>query len=438
MASFMGRINYSFKDKYLLTASARYDGSSRLAPGHKWVMFPSAAVAWRINEEGFMKGNTTFSNLKLRAGYGITGNSAIDPYKTAGNLGFARYNYGGTNAMAFYQNEMPNPDLKWEMTKQWNAGIDFAILKGRISGVVDLYLQNTSDLLMDRQLPQVSGFNSVVYNIGKTRNKGIEVTINSQNIQKTNFTWSTDFIFAKNKEEIVELYGGKNDDTGNKWFIGQPLSVYYDYKAVGIWQLGQEADAAKFGATVVPGTIHIQDTNLDGKITAADQVIVGTTRPKFTASMTNYFTVKNFDFNFFLNASYGNMLQFDRGLSFNGRYNSLKVNYWAVTAYDAAGKPTASNGSNEAPQPNNGIENPAYRSALNYFDASFLRLSSVSLGYTLPKSIVSKAKISKLRFYTTVQNAFCITKYPGTDPESGQDFNVPMPRTVMFGVNMSF
>jgi hypothetical protein len=303
--------------------------------------------------------------------------------------------------------------------------------------VIDVYLQNTSDLLMDRQLPQVSGFNSVVYNIGKTRNKGIEVTINSQNIQKTNFTWSTDFIFAKNKEEIVELYGGKNDDTGNRWFIGQPLSVYYDYKALGIWQLGQEAEAATFGATVVPGTIHIQDSNLDGKITAADMQIIGSTRPKFTASMTNYFTFKDFDFNFFLNASYGNMLQFDRGLSFNGRYNSLKVDYWRVTEYDAAGKAIASNNSNEAPRPNNGIENPAYRSSLNFFDASFLRLSNISLGYTLPKSIVSKAKITKLRIYTTVQNAFCITKYPGTDPESGQDFNVPMPRTIMFGVNMS-
>ncbi len=437
LASFMGRINYSYKDRYLLTASARYDGSSRLSSGNKWVMFPSAALAWRINEEGFMKGTSTFSNLKLRVGYGITGNSAIDPYKTLGNLGYARYNYGSTNAMAFYQNEMPNPDLKWEKTKQWNAGLDFGILKGRISGVVDVYLQNTSDLLMNRQLPQVSGFNSVVYNIGKTRNKGIEVTINTQNIQKTNFTWSTDFIFAKNKEEIVELYGGKNDDTGNGWFIGQPLQVYYDYKSLGIWQLGQEAEAAKFGSAFIPGTIHIADTNNDGKITAADRQILGTTRPKFTASMTNYFTYKNFDFNFFLNASYGNMLQFDRNMSFNGRYNSLKVNYWAVTEYDAAGKATASNGSNDAPRPNNGVENPAYRSALNFFDASFLRLSSVSLGYNIPKSIVNRAKISKLRLYMTVQNAFCITKYPGTDPESGQDFNNPMPRTIMFGINMS-
>ena len=437
LASFMGRFNYSYKDKYLLTASARYDGSSRLAPGNKWVMFPSAALAWRINEEGFMKNTNIFSNLKLRTGFGITGNSAIDPYKTAGNLGFARYNFGTTNMMAFYQNEMPNPGLKWEKTKQYNAGVDFGILKGRINGVIDLYLQNTSDLLMDRQVPEASGFPSVVYNVGKTRNKGIEVTINTQNIQGKDFTWSTDFIFAKNKEEIVELYGGKNDDTGNGWFIGQPLSVYYDYKSLGIWQLGQEAEAAKFGSAFVPGTIHVQDTDTDGKITAADRVIVGSTRPKFTASMTNYFTYKNFDLNFFFNASYGNMLKFDRSLSFNGRYNCLKVNYWAVTSYDANGVALTSNGSNDAPRPNNGIENPAYRSSLDYFNASFLRLSNATLGYNLPKSILTKMKISKFRLYSTVQNAFCITKYPGTDPESGQDFNAPMPRTIMFGINMS-
>ncbi len=437
LASFMGRFNYSYKDKYLLTASARYDGASRLAPGMKWVMFPSAALAWRINEESFMKNTNIFSNLKLRAGFGITGNSAIDPYKTAGNLGYARYNFGTTNMMAFYQNEMPNPDLKWEKTKQYNAGLDFGILKGRINGVIDVYLQNTSDLLMDRQLPQVAGFNSVVYNIGKTRNKGIEITINSQNIQKTNFTWSTDFILARNKEEIVELYGGKNDDIGNKWFIGQPLQVYYDYKSLGIWQLGEEAEMAKYGTQFKAGMIKVADTNGDYKITAADQQIIGSTRPKFTASMSNYFTYKGFDLNFFINASYGNMLQFDRNMSFNGRYNSLKVNYWRVTEYDANGVAVASNGSNEAPRPNNGIENPNYRSSLNYFNASFLRLSNATLGYNLPKSVLTKMKISKFRLYTTVQNAFCITKYPGTDPESGENFNAPMPRKFMFGINMS-
>jgi TonB-linked SusC/RagA family outer membrane protein len=437
LASFMGRINYSYLDKYLLTASARYDGSSRLAPGNKWVMFPSAALAWRISEEDFMKSSSTFSNLKLRAGYGLTGNSAIDPYKTAGNLAYARYNFGTTNMMAFYQNEMPNSDLKWEKTQQWNAGLDFGLLKGKISGVLDVYLQNTSDLLMDRQLPQASGFNSVVYNIGKTRNKGIELTINTQNIQKNDFTWSTDFIFARNKEEIVELYGGKNDDTGNGWFIGQPLQVYYDYKSLGMWQLGEEAEMAKYGTQFKPGMIKVEDTVPDDKITAADRQIIGSTRPDFTASMTNYFTYKNFDFNFFLNASYGNMLQFDRNMSFNGRYNSLKVDYWRVTEYDASGAAIASNGSNEAPRPNNGVENPAYRSSLNYFDASFLRLSNATLGYNLPKSLLSRANISKLRFYSTIQNAFCITKYPGTDPESGENFNAPMPRTIIFGINLS-
>ncbi|MFZ5432128.1 MAG: SusC/RagA family TonB-linked outer membrane protein [Bacteroidota bacterium] len=437
LASFMGRLNYNYADKYLLTASARYDGSSRLAPGNKWVLFPSAALAWRLSEEGFMRGLTDLSNLKLRLGYGITGNTAIDPYKTAGNLAYARYNFGGNNVMAFYQNEMPNPDLSWEKTKQWNAGVDFGLFNNRISGVVDVYLQNTSDLLMDRQLPQVSGFNSVVYNIGKTRNKGIEITLNTENIRRGDFSWTTDFIFARNKEEIVELYGGKNDDVGNRWFIGQPLSVYYDYKFLGIWQLGEEAEMAKFGTTFKPGMIKVQDVVQDDKITDADRVVLGSPRPKFTGSIANNFRYKNFDFNFFLNGAYGNMLQFDRNMSFNGRYNSIKVNYWRVTEYDASGNPVASNGSNEAPRPNNGVENPAYRSSMNFFDASFLRLSNATLGYTIPKSISSRAGIDRMRTYFTVQNAFVITNYPGTDPESGQDFRAPMPRTFMVGVNLS-
>jgi hypothetical protein len=211
---------------------------------------------------------------------------------------------------------------------------------------------------MDRQLPQVSGFNSVVYNIGKTRNKGIEITLNTENIRSKDFSWNTDFIFARNKEEIVELYGGKNNDVGNGWFIGQPLQVYYDYKFLGIWQLNEADQAALYGSASKPGTIKVQDTvNPDEhKITSDDRVIIGTTRPDFTASLSNYFKYKNFDLNFFLNASVGNMLQFDRNMSFNGRYNSIKINYWRVTEYDSAGNPIASNNSNEAPRPNNGVE----------------------------------------------------------------------------------
>lgn len=436
LASFMGRVNYSYKDRYLFTGSVRYDGSSRLADGHKWVLFPSAALAWRVSEEAFLENVAVLNNLKFRVGYGITGNTAIDPYKTSGNLAINRYNYGNTNVLGFVQNEMPNPGLSWERTKQWNAGIDFGLFKNRISGVIDVYLQNTSDLLMNRQLPNVSGFSRVVSNIGKTRNKGIEITINTANVRSPDFTWNTDFIFSHNKEEIVGLSGGKNDDVGNGWFIGQPLSVYYDYRFQGIWQLGEEAEAAKYGSSFVPGTIKILDKNGDYKITTDDRVIIGTPRPKFTISLSNYFTYKDFDLNFFFNSSFGNMLSYSRDLRFTGRYNSIKVNYWRVTEYDAAGKAIASNGSNEAPRPNKGVETIPYVSSMNYYDASFVRLSNAALGYTIPNKVMEKVGISKLRLYLSIQNAFVITKYPGTDPESGAAFGVPNPRTIMVGVNM--
>jgi len=438
LASFMGRMNYNYKDRYLLTASARYDGSSRLASGHKWVLFPSAALAWRVSEEDFMKSINVLNNLKFRVGYGITGNAAIDPYKTSGNLALNRYNFGNTNVLGFYQNEMPNPNLSWEKTTQWNAGIDFGILKSRISGVIDVYLQNTNDLLMDRQLPIVSGFSAVTYNIGKTRNKGIEITLNTVNIKKASFEWNSNFTISHNKEEIVELYGGKNDDTGNGWFIGQPLSVYYDYKFLGIWQLGEEVEAAKFGASTKPGTIKILDVDGDYKITATDRQIIGTTRPKFTASLSNYINYKGLDFNFFLNSSFGNMLNYSRDLRFTGRYNCIKTNYWKVTEYDVNGVAIASNESNEAPRPNKGVEAIPYVSSMSYYDASFIRLSNATLGYSFTKKIIDKVGVSKLRIYATIQNAFVITKYPGTDPESGASFGVPNPRTTMFGINMSF
>ena len=437
MASFMGRINYSLMDKYLLTASLRYDGSSRLATGHQWVAFPSAAFAWRISEENFLRDVSAINMLKLRLGYGITGSQAIDPYKAGGSLNFARYNYGNENVMAFYPLEMPNPNLTWEETTQWNAGLDFTLVKGRVNGIIDLYLQNTEKLLMDRQLPMVGGYNSVVDNIGKTRNKGIEITLNTINIKTNDFEWSTDLIYTSNKEEIVELYNGKEDDPGNSWFIGHPTQVYYDYKSLGVWQLEEEELAKSYGMRV--GQIKVADLDAAsaGRITSADRTIVGTQRPKFAASLSSYFKYKNLDFNFFLNSVYGTTIKFDRNTSFNGRYNSFKVNFFRITEYDAAGNPVKSNGSNEAPRPNRGEENPAYNSAMFYHDASFLRISNVTLGYTLPLRIVNSVGIQRLRVYGTVQNLYCFTKFVGSDPESGQDFNVPMPRTILFGINLT-
>ena len=442
LSSFMGRLNYNLKDKYLLTISARYDGSSRLAPGHKWVLFPSAALAWRVKEEAFLKDVDVVSNLKLRVGYGITGNTAIDPYKTQGSLEYGRYIYGSQGVLSFYQKEMPNPYLSWESTTQWNAGLDFGFLDGKISGVIDVYSQNTEGLLMERQLPIVSGFPNVMSNIGKIRNQGIEVTINTQNISRKNFSWSTDFIFSSNKEEITELYNGKNDDEGNKWFIGQPVRVFYDYKADGIWQLEDKEELEKWNGVFKPGDVKVLDKNGDYKITSADRFILGQVEPKFNLSLSNYLTVGHFDMSPFLTGSFGQMRKFERNWSLNGRYNGARVDYWRIIGEDSNGNPI-SNKSNEAPRPNRDFENPNYIDALYYSEASFLRIGQVTLGYSLPQSVINKLRISKCRIYATVQNAYLFTDFPGIDPELGnQDdnrgFNEPMPRTYLLGLNLSF
>lgn len=428
-------------DKYLLTISARYDGSSRLAKDHKWVLFPSAALAWRVNEESFLKNVEALSNLKLRLGYGITGNTSIDPYKTQGSLDHGRYSYNSDGVLAFYQNEMPNPNLTWEKTAQWNLGIDVGFLNGRINGVIDLYSQTTKDLLMERQLPIVSGFKNVMSNVGKIRNRGVEVTINTLNIDTKNFTWSTDLTMATNKEEIVELYNGKEDDEGNKWFIGKPVTVFYDYKFNGIWQLEDAAELEKWGGLFQPGDIKVLDKNGDTKITSEDRVILGQREPKFTLSMSNYFTYKDFDFNFMLNGAFGQMREFDRNWSLNGRYNGAYANYWRIIGYDNDGNPI-SNGSNEAPRPNIDFENPSYQGTLYYAKASFLRLQQITLGYTLPKFILNKWGISRIRVYGSVQNAYVFTSFPGLDPELGNNdnkgYNEPLPRTYLVGLNFTF
>lgn len=437
LASFMGRINYNLKNRYVATASARYDGSSRLAPGRKWVLFPSVAVAWRISEEPFMKNLNFLSELKVRLGYGVTGNTAIDPYKTQGSLEAGRYSYGSGGVLAFYQHEMPNPDLSWEKTAQWNMGIDFGFLNGRIGGVIDIYQQKTKDLLMERQLPIVSGFPGVMSNVGRIRNRGFEFTLNTVPVRTKDFKWSADFILATNKEEIIELYNGKKDDEGNKWFIGKPVKVFYDYKANGIWQLEDQEELSKWNNGFQPGEIKVVDKNGDYKITSEDRFILGQEDPKVTFSLSNYFVFKNMDFNFFINSAIGQMKEFDRNWSLNGRYNSSRVNYWKITGEDANGNPI-SNKSNEAPRPNKDFENPNYINSLYYFKSSFLRISQITLGYSLPYSVTHKWGISKLRVYGSVQNAYVFTGFPGTDPETGRNFNEPRPRTFLLGVNLAF
>ena len=277
MASFMGRVNYNYLGRYLLTVSARYDGSSRLADGHKWVLFPSAALAWRISDEKFMKNIKWLDNLKLRVGYGKTGNSSVDPYQTRGTLSkvYYVYNNGKDEVLGYAPKKMANKLLTWETTEQYNLGLDFGFLKNRINGSIDLYLQKTYDLLLERQLPVVSGFSNIVSNIGRTQNKGIEISLNTRNVVTKNFEWTTDLTFTAGREEIVELYNGKVDDPGSGWFIGEPIDVYYNYKKIGIWQDTPEdlAEMEKFnanGANFKPGTIRLWD-NGDYKITEEDK-----------------------------------------------------------------------------------------------------------------------------------------------------------------------
>ncbi len=446
MASFMGRVNYNYLGRYLLTVSARYDGSSRLADGHKWVLFPSAALAWRISDEEFMKNNIWLDNLKLRLGFGKTGNSAVDPYQTKGSLGIIKYPFdnGSTEMIGYAPNVMANSLLTWETTNQWNLGVDFGVLRGRINGSIDLYLQNTHDLLLKRQLPVVSGFPEVLSNVGKTRNKGIELSLNTLNINTKDFQWTTDLVLSSNKEEIVELYNGKNDDIGSKWFIGNPINVHYDYEKIGIWQNTPEdlAEIEKYavnGTVFEPGDIKLKDQNGDYKITDEDKKILGNPRPKLVASMVNTLNYKGFDFSVFLYASFGAMLYNDiYAMEHCGRNGGVKVDYW-----------TPNNPTNAYPRPSIDEERPVYITSTYYEKADYLRVKTLTLGYTLPKEISKKFMAEKFRVYLTAQNPFIFTNYTGIDPEAakvdsagnpvggGSGFGTPSISSWIFGVNLT-
>lgn len=441
LASFMARLNYGFKGKYLATISARYDGSSRLAEGHQWVAFPAAALAWRINEESFMKNIQALDNLKLRVGYGVVASSEVDPYETKGTLSQRPYNYESEMLFGYAPDKMPNTMLTWETTGQWNAGLDFGFLGNRLNGTIDVYVQNTKDLLLDRQLPIVSGFNQIKSNVGKTRNKGFELTLNTLNINKKNFTWSTDFMLYANKEEIVELYNGKEDDPGSSWFIGEAINVFYDYKKVGIWQDTPEdrAEMEKFnnkGSNFTPGSIRLWD-NGDYKINSDDRIIQGQQRPKLILSLNNTFRYRDFDFSFFFEGNFGAMIKNDISyLNQPHRNGNVHVNFWTPT-----------NPTNDFPRPIEGVDYLPYYETLHYEKSDFIKLRNVTLGYTIPTHLTKKWDISRCRIYVQAQNSWMWTNFSGVDPESALNKDVdgtyagytrPTPSTWLVGLNISF
>nr|HPR32873.1 SusC/RagA family TonB-linked outer membrane protein [Prolixibacteraceae bacterium] len=447
MMSWLGRVNYSFRDRYLLTASLRYDGSSRLAEGHKWVAFPSVALGWRISEEEFLKNNETISNLKLRLGYGVTGNSAVRPYSTEGQITPSRYNWDkAEGVMGYAPYTLSNKALSWETTEQYNAGLDVGLVRGRISATIDVYQQRTYNLLMARSLPAVSGFTSIMQNIGETQNQGLEISLNTVNIQKKKFLWTTQFTFATNKEQITKLASGLEEDIANNWFVGHPIDTYYDYEAAPyVWGYSKEEmdDIAIYKenkARFKPGDLKIIDQTGDYRISSDDRIIRGSKMPKWSVSMANTLNMGSFDLYVFLYGAFGQTVYWDPGVSIGGRYNTFVVDYW-----------TPEHTQTKWLAPHADIQMPSNISAMHYWKGDFLKISDLTLGYTLPNSLTSKISIQKLRIYAKMQNPYMFTNFEGNDPEgaiahqrtsegkltSFGDASFTM-RSFMLGLNVTF
>ena len=432
--SYMGRVNYAYDSRYMLTLTARSDGSSVFAPGHKWGFFPSAAFAWNISNEKFMAGLKTISNLKFRLGYGRTGNTALSPYGTLSTLGKAYYDFNDVAALGYYPSSIPNPNLKWETTEAYNVGVDFGVFGNRLTGAIEAYRSRTYDLLLPYVLPNSTGFSSVITNIGSTQNTGVELTLSSKNINGKNFQWSTDLTAAYNREKILELSLGKVDDIGNARFIGEQLQVYYDYQKIGIWQKG-EANAAQYSSSI--GQIKVADRSGNGKIGPEDRMILGSPTPKWTFGFNNRFNYKSFDVGIFVVGVSGNMITSafhstpNNSIAFGGRYNVVSSDYW-----------TPNNPTNAYPRPISGTSgNPGvvFGSTLKYFDGAFARIRNINFGYNLPKQWMSKIKAQSVRVYFNVTNPYVFSSYVqrhnGTDPEIT---DAPSTVNYLLGLNVKF
>ena len=431
LLSYMARIIYGFKGKYLLTLTSRWDGASQLSEDNKWEFFPSAAVAWRIGDEEFIQNLGLFSDLKFRVSYGYVGNSSVRPYSTQANLFNTAYDFGGNPAFGFAPANLGNRALTWEKSQELNLGLDFGLFNNRITSSLEFYSRKTVDLIMQQQLPTSTGFDQVTSNVGEVRNSGVEVTLNTVNIASNKFTWNTNINFSTNKNEILELYGGDiKEDVGNKWFVGHPIQVNYYYKFDGIWQLDEADEAANYNQ--VPGSVKVVDQNEDGQITSTDdRVILGSPQPKWLMGMTNNLRYNNFDFSFLMYFSQGaqfrnSMLSGTMGRPMTGRYNSLNLNYWTSQ------NPTNDYYSGAVPNP--------WREAIQYQDASFLRISDITFGYSIPRQTLDRLKISKFRIYAQVINPFLFHNFDGMDPEyNSGTFGDDVPSaTYLLGVNLSF
>ncbi len=429
LLSYMARLNYSFKDKYLLTVSARRDGASQFAEGHKYSTFPSAAIAWRIDKESFMRVGW-INDLKLRVGAGVTGNSAVQAYATQGNVTSLFFPYVAANSPGSIPSSvLANKELGWEKTTQYNLGVDFSMFNRRITSSIDVYTSKTTDLLMQRSIPTVTGFTTTFANIGETSNKGIDINITTVNIHQRDLSWTTTINAAWQKEKIVALANGNSNDINNNWFIGQPVGVLYGYQALGIWQPGDSVAFKGYtNNSFSAGNVKVADLNGDKKIDPNnDRTIVGFTRPRWVVGMSNTFTYKGFDFTIFL---YGrlNYTYNAGGEGQAARGTQRQIDYYTFNNVNAAYQKPIFNSGNAPVDP--------YFTALGYQQASFIKVRNISLGYTVDNKTLGHSGIASLKLYFQVANPgmlFSKTKQVDMDVVS-PTWN----RGFTFGVNASF
>jgi TonB-linked SusC/RagA family outer membrane protein len=448
LVSQMFRANYSFSSRYLATFTIRRDGYSGFGENNKWGIFPSFALGWNISNESFFPAKDLFNVLKIRGSYGLNGNQAIQPYASLPKFTVANIMSGNTAQIGYKPSVMGVADLGWESARTLNLGIDFGILKDRISGNVDWYLKNTFDLLLNRSISvnhgidlvtQMSGWThpAVMQNIGKTQNTGVEVSITSRNIVTNKFQWTTSANFSYNKNKIVSLYGIKDsngkeiDDISNKWFIGKPVSVNYDFVWNGVWQLGEESAAAVYNTQ--PGYVKLKDIDNSGKLDANDRQIIGQLDPKILWGLTNTLAYHNFSLSFFIHGVKGITAHNDRmtdDVQVEVRYNTLKKNWWTTT-----------NPTNDWYMNTQMANQMQGFTGILYESTDFVRLKDVSLSYDLPKSVLSKIGLSNMRLYVTGRNLYTLTKWSGLDPElvtQDAQRNIPMQKELVFGLSLGF
>ena len=429
----MGRLNYSLLDKYLLTFTVRRDGYSGFGSDTKFGTFPSVGLGWNLSREGFMSEIDQIDNLKIRGSYGKTGNQAIGAYSTLPGLGGAHYiTESGEPAFGYYPSGIGDPTLSWETTKSFNVGIDFGLFKNRVQGSVDHFRANTTDLLLNRNISYINGTGSIRQNIGETKNRGWEFELSTINVDTGDFQWVSNLNVSTYNNEIVDVSlrdesGRPMDDLSNRWFIGKPIDVNYDYKFGGIFQNETQIfNSAQPDAQV--GDVIVVDVNKDGIINEDDRTIIGSRIPDYTLGFSNSFTYKNFTLSAHLTAVQGvSKNNYLTRTFFNGNERSFDYNFW-----------TPENPHNSYPA-NRDDANPR---GVDIFgkanDASFIRLNDVSLSYRMPDSVLDILKLKNLELFLNGKNLVTITDWEGLDPEFNDQMAIPQSRTYLFGVKVDF